>query len=82
MMLKDLQKSLIGNKHGTGKSRLYILNRTLAPHFRLDPSSFAGYKFMKSEVLKISLSDHLKFINALKLNIKGSESNNQTSLFE
>lgn len=82
VQLGYLQKSLIGNKYGTGKSRLYILNRTLAPHFRLDPSSFAGYKFMKSEILKISLSDHLKFINVLKPTIKGTESNNQTLLFE
>ncbi|GAB2546688.1 ORC-CDC6 family AAA ATPase [Spirosoma aerophilum] len=62
-------KSLIGNKYGTGKSRLYILNRMLAPHFVLDPSSFAGYKFMDSSVLKISLTDPKKFINLLRKNI-------------
>ena len=38
VQLGYLQKSLIGNKHGTGKSRLYVLNRILAPHFGLDPS--------------------------------------------
>ena len=49
------QKSLIGNKMGTGKARLYILNRLLAPHFKLDPTSFAGYKFVTCEVLKEAL---------------------------
>lgn len=45
-------KSLIGNKMGTGKARLYILNRLLAPHFKLDPTSFAGYKFVTCNVLR------------------------------
>jgi hypothetical protein len=49
------QKSLIGNKMGTGKARLYILNRLLAPHFKLDPTSFAGYKFVTCDVLKEAL---------------------------
>ena len=77
-------KSLIGNKYGTGKSRLYILNRMLAPHFVLDPSSFAGYKFMDSSVLKIALTDPKKFIAKLKKNISDdlSKSSAQQELFE
>ncbi len=59
-------KSLIGNKYGTGKSRLFILNRMLAPHFILDPSSFAGYKFMDSAKLKIAMDDHEKFVSMYK----------------
>lgn len=46
-----LQSSLIGNKMGTGKAELYILNRLLAPYFKLDPTSFAGYKFVTCEIL-------------------------------
>ena len=49
------QKSLIGNKMGTGKAQLYILNRLLAPHFKLDPTSFAGYKFVTCDILNQAL---------------------------
>jgi len=78
-----LQKSLIGNKEGTGKSRLYILNRVLAPHFGLDPTSFAGYKFMNASELKKALTQHQKFIEGLKTNIKGTkEDSNQATLFD
>lgn len=71
-----LQKSMIGNKYGTGKVRLYILNRVLAPHFGLDPSNFAGYQFMDSSTLKIALSDSKKFTQAFskKLSIKEDDS--------
>jgi hypothetical protein len=77
-----IQKSMIGNKYGTGKSRLYILNRVLSPHFGLDPSSFAGYKFMDSEVLKKSLTDPLGFIKLLIPKIKGAVDDNQISLYD
>ncbi|MDP4236202.1 MAG: hypothetical protein Q8919_07145 [Bacteroidota bacterium] len=66
-----LQKSVIGNKYGTGKLRLYILSRTLSPHFGLDPSSFAGYKFMSPNVLKKALTDPHQFIENLSFKIKG-----------
>ncbi len=49
------QKSLIGNKRGTGKAQLYILNRLLAPYFKLDPTNFAGYKFVTCDVLDEAL---------------------------
>ena len=39
-------ESTIGMKDGTGRTRLFILSRRLAPHFSLDPTSFAGYKFV------------------------------------
>ena len=77
-----IQKSMIGNKYGTGKSRLYILNRILSPYFCLDPHSFAGYKFMDSYVLKISLTSPLKFINLLVQKIPGAVVDNQISLFD
>lgn len=76
-----LQKSMIGNKYGTGKSRLYILSRTLSPHFGLDPSSFAGYKFMDSSLLNKALTDPLDFIKILTANIKGAQDDDQISLF-
>lgn len=76
-----LQKSMIGNKYGTGKSRLYILNRILAPHFQLDPTSFAGYKFMNSNILKKALSDHKRFLDLYKPKLKGGQADDQKDLF-
>lgn len=64
-----LHKSTIGNKQGTGRNRLYILSRILAPHFKLDPTNFAGYKFMKSETLKIALIDKSRFLKYMAQNI-------------
>jgi hypothetical protein len=44
-------QSTIGNKEGTGRTPLYILNRRLAPNFILDPTSFAGYLFVTNDSL-------------------------------
>lgn len=77
------QKSLIGNKMGTGKAQLYILNRLLAPHFKLDPTSFAGYKFVTCEVLKEALYKPKTIIGRIKN--KGVDNvfdNPQQSLFK
>jgi hypothetical protein len=46
-----LHMSSIGNKDGTGKTWLYIMNRCLAPIFTLDPTGFAGYLFVTNETL-------------------------------
>lgn len=61
-----IHKSTIGNKNGTGRNRLYILSRILAPHFKLDPMSFAGYKFMDSTKLKIATIDTNRFLSLFK----------------
>lgn len=45
----------IGNKEGTGRTRLYVLTRRLAPYFNLDPSSFAGYLFVTSDRLRAAM---------------------------
>ena len=68
-----LQKSMIGNKEGTGRARLYILNRALSPFFGLDPSSFAGYKFMNSETLEIALTDKKGFLSSFKKQLVADE---------
>jgi hypothetical protein len=49
-------ESHIGNKDGTGRTPLYILSRKLAPHFTLDPSSFAGYLFVTSEAIREAMN--------------------------
>lgn len=58
-------KSTIGKKNGTGKTRLYILSRILAPHFLLDPTSFAGYQFFTSEKLMRAMQRPDAFIGEM-----------------
>lgn len=51
-----LHMASIGNKDGTGRTWLYILNRCLAPHFTLDPTGFAGYLFVTNENLYFAMN--------------------------
>lgn len=71
-----LHRSYIGTKDGAGRTWLFILNRYLAPEFTLDPTSFAGYLFLKNE----------NIINAMKtgekLKPEYNEDNMQLSLFD
>ncbi len=60
------QFSTIGNKEGTGRTGLYILNRRLAPFYTLDPTSFAGYRFFMSKDIKLSLENPKGFIEFVK----------------
>lgn len=60
------QFSTIGNKEGTGRTGLYILNRRLAPSFTLDPTSFAGYRFFMSKDIRLSLMNPKVFIDLIK----------------
>ncbi len=46
-----LHRATIGNKEGTGRTWLYIMNRCLAPQFILDPTGFAGYLFVTNDAL-------------------------------
>ena len=59
-------QSSIGNKEGTGRTRLYILTRRLAPYFALDPSSFAGYQFVTNEILRIAMVDPEKVLRLVR----------------
>lgn len=77
-----LQKSMIGNKEGTGRARLYILNRALSPFFGLDPTSFAGYKFMDSSELEVALTDKKNFLNSFKRKLKVDDSENIQGTFK
>ncbi|MGA2265316.1 MAG: hypothetical protein ABSH10_02670 [Phycisphaerae bacterium] len=64
--------STIGNKEGTGRTRLYILSRRLAPLFTLDPTSFAGYLFMRSSLLENALQqDPDSFLRTMEKRIRG-----------
>ncbi len=63
-----LHKSSIGKKEGAGRTALYILSRRLAPAFGLDPTSFAGYKFITNEVARMMMLEPKKFHNRLRTN--------------
>jgi hypothetical protein len=59
-------RSSKGNKRGTGRARLYVLNRMLAPIYRLDPLSFSGYLFLtidKMELATLKPKEFLKYID-------------------
>jgi len=82
-----IHESSVGNKQGTGRSKLYILSRTLSPFFNLDPTGFKGYKFMNSNTLKISLYNPKKFIQEIIKHFKVEEESEdgiarQKSLFD
>lgn len=59
-------QSSIGNKEGTGRTRLYILSRRLAPSFGLDPTSFAGYKFVTNEALREAAQKPKTFLGKVR----------------
>jgi hypothetical protein len=59
-------QSAIGNKEGTGRTRLYILSRRLAPMFTLDPTSFAGYKFAKAEAIREAMENPKRFLGKVR----------------
>jgi hypothetical protein len=59
-------ESSIGNKDGTGRTKLYILSRQLAPYFTLDPTSFAGYKFVTSESISKALYDPTSLVRKVQ----------------
>ena len=59
-------KSTIGKKEGAGRTSLYILSRRLAPVFTLDPTSFAGYKFITNELAQTMILQPKRFQNQLR----------------
>jgi hypothetical protein len=59
-------ESSIGNKEGTGRTKLFVLSRRLAPFFGLDPTGFAGYKFVTSAVLREAMLRPNAFVDKLK----------------
>lgn len=64
-------RSTIGNKEGTGRTQLFIMTRRLAPSYKLDPTSFAGYKFVTNEKIKEALYSPKKLVG--EVSTKGFE---------
>lgn len=77
-----LHKSSIRNKQGTGKCVLYVLSRTLAPFFGLEPKGFKGYQFMNSETLRVSVYDPQKFIKTVTPTIDIIDNTEQLKMFQ
>ncbi len=76
-------RSSIGNKDGTGRTRLYVLTRRLAPFFSLDPTTFAGYLWISNDVLMQAMEKPETLLRKMKQ--KGVEETIETgqmSLFE
>lgn len=77
-------QSSIGNKKGNGRVPLYILSRRLAPAFKLDPTSFAGYKFVTNDKILAAIHSPAKLIDLVR--IKGFDTvmddERQGDLFE
>jgi hypothetical protein len=76
-------ESTIGNKEGNGRTRLFILNRRIAPCFNLDPTSFAGYLFVTNDKLKRAMYNATSYLRDLeKLGSKQFFDNDQLDLFQ
>ncbi|NQU24874.1 MAG: hypothetical protein HQ567_26625 [Candidatus Nealsonbacteria bacterium] len=59
-------RSTIGKKDGTGRTRLYILSRRLAPTFKLDPNGFVGYLWLSSSKLKEAIHRPNTLLNRVR----------------
>ena len=76
-------RSTIGNKEGTGRTWLYILTRRLAPHFKLDPSSFAGYLWVTNEAMRNAMSRPEAMLRRISSQgVSGFFEDSQLRLFE
>lgn len=76
-----LQRKTIGNKDGTGKTPQYILSRRLAPEWTLDPTSFAGYKFVTNHRIRQALVRPQAFLREVKTHGADAVMVPQTDLF-
>ena len=58
--------STIGSKSGLGRSRLFVLNRMLAPYYDLDPFSFSGYLHLTHDMIRLGMMNPQAFIKRIK----------------
>ncbi len=77
-----LHKSYIGTKDGAGRTWLYILNRYISPIFILDPTSFAGYLFLRNENIINAMENGSRLKSIYELNNQNDGENVQLTLFE
>jgi hypothetical protein len=60
-------RSTIGRKDSKsgGRTRLYVLNRRLAPIWTLDPTGFAGYLFITSKLIEEALLNPISLLRRI-----------------
>lgn len=56
----------LGSKSGLGRSKLYVLNRMLAPYYKLDPFSFSGYLYLTAEMIHLGMTYPNTFIKKIE----------------
>jgi hypothetical protein len=71
----------IGNKEGTGRTRMFVLSRRLAPFFTLDPTGFAGYWFVTNAAMKQAILKPKAFIERVRKSAN-LDDQSQLGLFE
>ena len=85
LQLGYFHKSTIGRKESgsIGRTKLYVLNRILAPVWNLDPNGFAGYLFLKNDILEEAISNPIRMIAKSRPDKKENQKNEniQISLF-
>jgi hypothetical protein len=80
-----LHRSTIGRKErGYGRTWLYVLNRRLAPIWRLDPNSFAGYLFIQNRHLEAAMENPRSILKRLysQMDVDDENKSVQLALFD
>lgn len=67
IQLGYFHKSTIGRKDSKsgGRTRLYVLNRRLAPIWNLDPTGFAGYLFVTNQLIEEAIQNPSSLLRRL-----------------
>lgn len=68
VQLGYFHRSTIGRKDSKsgGRTRLYVLNRRLAPIWNLDPTGFAGYLFVTNKLIEEAMQQPLSLLRRLR----------------
>lgn len=76
--------STIGRKESgsIGRTKLYVLNRRLAPIWTLDPNGFAGYLFVKNHILEQAMAEPIQMIKNADIENNADSASVQLSMFE
>lgn len=82
IQLGYFHRSTIGRKDSgsIGRTRLYVLNRRLAPIWTLDPNGFAGYLFLKNNVLEKAINNPFEMVKTFDLRKTQEEDSCQLTL--
>ena len=83
IQLGYFHQSTIGRKDGKsgGRTKLYILNRRLAPIWTLDPTGFAGYLFVQNQLIEEAMREPFSLLRRLGSNQEQNNEYFQLSLF-